>query len=300
MNQISSRPLVAYLSLGAGILCIGFGGIFVKLAGVPGPVSALYRVLIAGVVLVPCWLVRSGPAPQASDYRLVLVGGLLYACDLGLWNSSLLRTSAASATLLANNAPVWVGLASCLLFGERLSKGFWLGLAIAMGGMFWMLGGDTVGRLRFNAGDLLAVTASLFYAAYLLTTQKARTRVDLLTFMALSMLSSTVVLLLMNLTLGTALTGFTPRVWMALLGLGLISQLAGWLCINYALGHLRAAPVSVWLLGQVLVTALAAMPLLGEYPTFPQMGGGMLVLVGILLVTRSHARRAMPTADESI
>lgn len=300
MDRNSDRPLAAYLALGVGILCIGFGGIFVKLAGVPGPVSAFYRVLIAGLVIVPCWLVRPGPPPQASDFRLVLVGGLLYACDLGLWNSSLLRTSAASATLLANNAPVWVGLASCLLFGERLSKRFWMGLAIAMGGMFWMLGGDAARRFRFNTGDLLAVAASLFYAAYLLTTQKTRARVDLLTFMALSMLSSTVVLLLMNVGMGMALTGFTPRSWLSLLGLGLVSQLGGWLCINYALGHLKAAPVSVWLLGQVLVTALAAMPLLGEYPTFPQLGGGLMVLCGILLVTWSHASRNMRTADESI
>ncbi len=40
-----------YGALALGILCIGFSAIFVKWANVPGTVSALYRVVIATVVL---------------------------------------------------------------------------------------------------------------------------------------------------------------------------------------------------------------------------------------------------------
>ena len=105
--------------------------------------------------------------------------------------------------------------------------------------------------------------------------------------MTISTVTSTLVLLLINLALGTVLTGFPPKAWLALAGMGLISQLGGWWGINYALGHLRAAPVSVCLLAQVMVTAVAAMPILGEFMKVNQIAGGALVLAGIYLVTRS-------------
>jgi drug/metabolite transporter (DMT)-like permease len=86
--------------------------------------------------------------------------------------------------------------------------------------------------------------------------------------------------------MGTTLTGFSHQTWLALAGLGLISQLGGWLAINYALGHLSAAPVSVCLLGQTVVTALVSMPLLGEYLRANQISGGVLVLTGIYFASQ--------------
>jgi drug/metabolite transporter (DMT)-like permease len=282
----------AVLALAAGIVCIGFSAIFVKLAAMPGPVSAFYRVLIAGVVLLPWWLAARGPRPSWADARVILAGGVFFAIDIGLWNTSLLLTSAATATLLANNAPLWVGLASLFLFREKLSRRYWLGLAVALAGTGVLMGSDAYRHLRLGPGNLLALVAGMFYASYILATgrARARARVDLMSVTALSTLASIVTLLVINLAMGTALTGYPAKAWLALLGLGLISQLGGWLAINYALGHLRAAPVSVALLAQVVVTAVVAMPLLGEFLRASQLAGGALVLGGICLVTQDRAK----------
>ena len=288
MAPARNHHLLAPLALVAGILCIGFSAIFVRLAGLPGPVSAFYRVLIAALVVVPWRLTRPARRPAPEDLRVMVAGGIFFAIDIALWNTSLMLTSAATATLLANNSPLWVGLASFLLFHERLSWRYWLGLALALAGMMWLVGGDAFRHLSMSYGNLLAVGASVFYAAYILATQRARARVDLLTFMAVSTLSSVLLLLLLNLTLGSTLTGFPARTWLALAGLGLISQLGGWLAINYALGHLRAAHVSVCLLAQTVVTALLSMPILGEYLKANQVIGGLLVLAGIYSVTQSY------------
>jgi drug/metabolite transporter (DMT)-like permease len=284
-----TSSLPPYLALAAGIFCIGFSAIFVKLAGVPGGVSAFYRVLFAEAVMGVWWLARPREIPARPELRLILGGGVFFALDLALWNTSLLLTSAATATLLANNAPLWVGLGAMLFFHERLSPQYWIGLFLALAGMAVILGVEAWAGLRFNLGDLLAVSASFFYAAYLLTTQHARQRVDTRTFMTLSMASSLLLLLALNLVTGAPLTGYPPGAWAALLALGLVSQLGGWLAINYALGRLRAAPVSVTLLGQVLVTALFSILLLGETLSAEQVLGGALVLGGIILVNRGRA-----------
>jgi drug/metabolite transporter (DMT)-like permease len=291
------HPLTAWLALACGIVCIGFSAIFVKLAHVPGPVSAFYRVLIAAVVLVPWWLARGRRRLLPADLRLIVLGGVFFAVDLALWNTSLLLTSAATATLLANNSPLWVGLASFLLFRERLSWRYWLGLAVALAGMMWLVGGAAFRQLRLDPGSLLAVGASVFYAAYILTAHRARVRVDLLTVVTLSTVVSVAALLAINLAMGTALGGYSRSSWLALAGLGLISQLGGWLAINYALGHLRAAPVSVCLLAQIVVTALVAMPVLGEFLKLNQVVGGALVLAGIFFVIQGTAREELPLPE---
>jgi drug/metabolite transporter (DMT)-like permease len=121
--------------------------------------------------------------------------------------------------------------------------------------------------------------------------------VDLLTVVTLSTVVSVAALLAINLAMGTALSGYGRSAWLALAGLGLVSQLGGWLGINYALGHLRAAPVSVCLLAQVLVTALVAIPVLGEFVHFNQVAGGVLVLAGIVLVIQGTAREELPLPE---
>ena len=76
------------------------------------------------------------------------------------------------------------------------------------------------------------------------------------------------------------------RSFLALLGLGLVSQLGGYLALTYALGHLPATVTSVSLLSQGPLTAVLAALLLGEPLTGAQILGGALVLAGVGLANR--------------
>lgn len=287
--SISARPLQrAYLLLGIGILCIGLSAIWVKWANVPGVVSAFYRVFIAALVLTPWWLASRRRLPERRALALTGLGGVFFGLDLVLWNTALLITSAAQATLLANNAPLWVGLGALLIFRERLSRRYWIGLLLAMAGMALVARPAGAEGLAFDSGSLMALAASLFYAVYLLSTQSVRSSTDTLTFMTVSVISSSILLLAIALLSGAQLTGFAATTWLALLGLGLVSQVGGWLAINHVLGVLPASQVSVSLLGQVVVTAVLAAFIFGETPTAVQMAGATAVLTGIYLVLRAR------------
>lgn len=287
----SSRT--AYLALGLGILCIGLSAIWVKLAGVPGVVSGFYRVFLAALILAPLWLARRPKLPQRRALALTLLGGVFFGLDLALWNTAILLTSAALATLLANNAPLWVGLGAMIFFRERLPALYWLGLFLSLAGMA-LVARPVDGSLHFDIGSLMAIAASFLYAAYLLTTQRVRASTDTITFMTLAVVSSTVVLAVICLVMDAPLVGYPLRSWLALLGLALISQVGGWLSINYALGHLPATRVSVSLLGQVVVTTLIAIPLFGEIPSVVQVIGAGLVLAGIYTVQQARERQIQP------
>src|SRR5215469_10379666 len=185
-----ARALPAYLALIAGILCIAWSAIFVRWTDIPGSASAFYRMLVPAVILLPT-------APFDRDTRLngrmiwiIALGGLFFALDLALYNTSILKTSAANATLLRNNTPIVVGLISWLVFRRRPAAAFWLGLLLAMAGTVVILWADLDKLTRLGVGDLMALAAAVCFAVYLLATERVRTSTSTLGFLRLAMISS--------------------------------------------------------------------------------------------------------------
>lgn len=288
-SKTRTRLLPAYLALVAGILCISWSAIFVRWTDIPGPASAFYRMLIPAVVLLPTFLFdREGMRLNGRMLGIIALGGLFFALDLALYNTSILKTSAANATLLGNNTPVVVGLLSWLVFRKRPAAAFWLGLLLAMNGTVVILWADLSKLTRLGVGDLMALGAAACFAVYLLATERVRTSTSTLGFLRLAMISSTVSLLLINLLLGISLHVPHGHTLWAVLGLGLISQLGGYLALTYALGHLPATITSASLLTQGPLTAVIAAMLLGEPLTGAQLVGGALVLSGVGLAHRQR------------
>ena len=281
------RGWAAYLALGIGVVCIAWSALFVRWAGVSGPASAFYRALVATIVLVPAWLWRGRRRPLAArPAALGVLAGVFFAIDLALFNSAVMNTSAANATLLGNNAPILVGLGSWVVFRKRPAAIFWIGLALALVGSACIVGSDALTPAAFGSGDVMAITASVFFAAYLLTIGIVRSEIDTLTLTTVAVAASSAVLLVLCLLLRVPLSGYSTHAWLSLIGLGVVSQVGGYLAITYALGHLPATVTSVGLLGQAPLTALLAIPLLGEPLSASQIIGGVLVLAGIYVVNR--------------
>ena len=82
------------------------------------------------------------------------------------------------------------------------------------------------------------------------------------------------------------LVGSTSAGYLNMIAAALVSQVAGYLAISYALGYLPASIVSPTLLGQPVLTALLAVPLLNESIGWAQVAGGALVLAGIWFINR--------------
>ena len=290
MSSPRAAGLGPYLALLVGIIGLGFSALFVKWANAPGPVSGFYRMAIAAAVLVLPFsreVMREG-MPKRPFLWMAALAGVFFAGDIAAWNTSILITSAANATLLANTSPFWVSLGALILFRERLKRDFWVALALILAGTSLILGQDYNAHPALGGGDLLALLAGFFYGAFFLATQRAREGASSLVSWWISAAASIVTLLAISLLLGQPLTGYSAATYLNLIALALITQVAAYLVINYALGHLPASIVSPTLLGQPVLTALLAVPFLGQ-PLGPvQVLGGLVALVGIGLI---HLRR---------
>ena len=180
-------------SLIIGIICISFSPIFVKLAVSPPITSGFYRIFIAWLVLAPYCIFTNKLKIGYKDLGIAVLGGVVFGADIAIWNLSLLKISATVSTLVANLAPLWVGLLSFLILRKRSGALFWLGTWIAIAGMVVLAGYTNILHLKFNIGLLYALIASLFYAIFIMISQRRfRQNISTVTFMFYNMLGASV------------------------------------------------------------------------------------------------------------
>ena len=286
-GTLNTNRVWPYLARAAGVVCISWSAIFVRWTDMPGPASAFYRMLISTVLIAPTWFFsRNESRTDGRTIFVIAIGGIFFALDLAFFNTGILRTSAANATLLGNYTPVVVGLLTWLIFRRRPAANFWLGLLLALVGTVAIVWSDLTTHIGFGAGDAMSVAAAVFFAGYLMVTERIRSSIGTLVFLRLAMVSSTIFLWFTSIALGVSLRVPAGHSWLALLGLGLVTQLGGYLALTYALGHLPATITSVSLLTQGPLTAVLAALFLAEKLTAPQIFGGLLILAGVGLANR--------------
>ena len=297
-TSASTRPL-ALAALFIGAAGISLSPIFVRLADVGPVASAFWRTALAVpfLAMLP-WLLGGANAGSANAngirarrllpgtpraWWMLALAGMFFAGDLGVWHVSIGMTSVANATLFPNLAPVIVTLVAWLAFGERITRLFVAGLALALIGAVIIVGDSLRVSHGQVAGDLLAFLAAFFYAGYLLTVSRLRHHAGVATIMTFSSAFSALPLGLLALAQGTPLLASSAAGWAALVGLALVSQVIGQGLIAHALAHLPVSFSSVGLLLQPALAALFGWLLLGEALNGPQAAGMLVILTGIWL-----------------
>lgn len=273
------NPRIALLT---GIICISIFPILVKWTPVSGLSSAFYRMAIATALALPYVLLRKKlEKPDTKILWVILLCGICFGSDIAVWNISIQKSTATQATLLANLAPVWVGLAMYLFMPDKPTRNFWIGAFFAILGMVILVGFDTFYNLSFDIGFGFAMLSGLFYAAYILMSKYVLNQMAPISFMVYSMAVSSVFLGIICLLLDQPFQGFSNTVWGVLFVQGILCQLIAWSLISFATQKMEANRVSLSLLSQVIFTSFLAWLLLDEKITVQMVIGGLIILIGI-------------------
>jgi len=287
----ASMSRAAFLCLLAGGCAIAFAPILVRLSDT-GPVdSAFWRCALAAPLLW-IWVWRS-PSPLGEGrggglFLPLLAAGIFFALDLGVWHFSILYTSVANSTLLANLAPIFVTLAGWLIWKKKVTRLFLVGMTLAIFGMFVLVGPNfAVGGTRL-LGDALGALTGAFYAGYMLAIKQARdAHASTARLMAWSTTITAIALLPVALIAPHPFLPSSANGWLVLVGLALVTQILGQGLIAYAFAHLPASLSSVSLLIQPVMATLFAWWLFGEAVGPAQFIGGAIVLGGIWIAKKA-------------
>lgn len=278
--------MLPYAALAFGVLALSFSSLFIRWSEAPGPVTSFYRFGFAALFLLPIAAreMRKTGFPPAALILFPLAAGIFSTLDHGTWSIAIDYTRVANATLLNNMSPLWVALFASLVWRERLTGRFWLGLVITLAGASVVIGADFLQNTGMTGGNLLALLSSIFYAGYFLVTQRGREHMAVLPYIWLVSVFGALGLLAFSQVLGMPLSGFSGTTWLIFLAAALLTQVGGYFAIAYALGHLPASVVAPTLVLQPVVTALLAIPLAGETLSAGQWLGGLAVVGGVYLV----------------
>ena len=278
-KMINAKPKLA---LAIGIVCISIFPILVKLELTGGLISAFYRMAIAGALLLPyVILTKKFKLPKMSILFLAVLCGLLFASDVAVWNISIQGSSATQATLLTNLSPVWVGVGSFLFLKNKPATNFWIGTLIAIFGMITLVGFEFFLNLDFNMAFILAILSGVLYAIYMLVSKDVLKEMEVLSFMLVTLITSTLFLGIICVLTNEPFSGFSDAGWIVLFIQGIVCQLIAWLLISYATQNMRATRVSLSLLGQAVLATILAWIFLDEKITFQMIIGGLILLLGI-------------------
>lgn len=296
MRRPAAPALTMFVALLAGATCIGFSGVFMRMADV-GPAAAGFWRMAFALPALGLWTALEQRKAVAGAVRPgalwpIALAGLAFSIDVTLYNASLATTSIANASLLGNLSPVAVVLGGWLMFGERPTRRILGALALALGGAMMLVLPKFAGAPAAGAapsgllGDSLAVCAAIAYAGYILAVRRARDSADAGRISLISSALCAAFCLAAASLLGETVIPGSLTGWLAVIALGLVSHALGQGLITLSLGHYGASAASLVMVWPALVSVLAAWAIFGEQPGPAQAFGGVAILAAVLLVRR--------------
>ena len=278
------------LALFVAIVSVSFSSILIRLSEAPSLVIASYRLGLASLFMILVAYSKH-ELPQLLEMTkkdalaLGLSGFFLYI-HFATWITSLFYTTVATSVIIVDSSPLFVAVLSYLFLRETLSLRAISGIFLSVfGAVLIGLSNPVEENL---VGIFLAFVGALGLAAYLVIGRNLRKKLDTFSYVSGVYSVSFVFLLVTALAFRVPLSGYSPNQYLIFVLLALVPSGLGHTLYNYCLKYLKAAVVSVAILGEPVGATLLAILFFREIPTVLIGIGGILVITGIYLVIRKQ------------
>jgi len=296
----SDRPV--YLTLAAVTMI--WGGTFVAGRFLAGSLSPLFaaslRFLLASVALLGfLWIARiplARPTPR-QWLQLSLLGffGIFFYNLCFFYGLQYINASRASLIVALN--PAVIGLASWLLFKERLGRAKVAGIALCIAGAGLVIVSRDPQLLAVTPdawiGDLLIFGCVLSWGVYSLFSRGLNQSIGPLQTVTFSVLIGSAMLwalaMLRGEVSGAALINLGAPQWLSLIYLGVFGSALAYIGYYDGIRKIGATRSGVFIALNPLTAVVLGALLLGEQLTLSMYLGGGLVLVGIYLCNKPLA-----------
>ncbi len=210
-----------------------------------------------------------------------------------------MASASVASILVCLLSPILISLFSTYMFKENLSKMQLLGIGTASVGTLTVIVGGTLsleGNLTFFLGSLILLTTPLLWTAYTLLGKKIMKKYNPFLIVAHVNIIGGLFLIPFSLTEDSfknifALTG---QEWLAILYLASTCSLLGYFIWFYVIKKSSSAATSSFLFAEPLITVLFAAILIREEITPFAVGGGLLIFIGVFLITSRRNTKYCP------
>jgi drug/metabolite transporter (DMT)-like permease len=249
----------------------------------PGVFSAM---MLAGLVLAKGQSLR---VPRGEWGKLILYATLMVGAWMALMGLSLVHLPASETAILGATLPVWAAGLAWPILGERLTLLRIIAIAMAIGGVVLLMGGDSIGvSWEKVPGILCALLAALLFALGAVLTKLRPIAMRPLAGAVWQLgLGCFPVALFGILFEHPHFGGMSSFGWL-LFGFSAIFQGAiGYACWFAALERLPASIAAVGTLIVPVTGVVGSAILLGEPLGVPQIGALLLTVAGVAIAARS-------------
>jgi len=286
-----SSQKAAILSLIVLVLIWGYNWVVMKVALRYSSSSdfAALRILVGLMGLLVVFILSRKPLLPRKEVFGIFLTGLLQTGGFYVFSTWALVSGGVGKTVVLNYAmPFWVLLLAWFALGERLRRIQWMGVAVALAGLLFILM-----PFRFTRGifsEVLALLSGFSWAAGIVVAKRVqqRTELDLLSFTTWQMLFGSIPLFLCAFLIPSPPIRWTAPFIATLAYSGILGGAVAWSLWFYALSRLPAGVASLGTLATPVVGVLAAWIQLGETPTFLE-AAGMVLIIGALILNSIQA-----------
>jgi len=276
------RSMNARIMLIISMIIFGTIGIFVKNIPLPSGETALYRAVLASVLIGVFLLVTKQRIPFSrikKELPLLIISGIAMGFNWILLFEAYNYTTVSVATLSYYFAPVIVTLACPILFKEKMGTKQWICFVMSTVGIVLITGiGDLGEGSNHLIGVLLGLGAACLYATVILMNKFIK-GVEGIHRTFLQFISATAVLIpYVLLTDGVNLSELDGKGWVYLLIVGLIHTGITYCMYFSSLKELPGQKAAILSYIDPLVAVLISVTVLKEPITVTQIAGGILIL----------------------
>lgn len=255
------------------------------------PAITLARVSCAALIFfIIQRLTIHEPIQSRADFgRLAYYSLLGVSMNQLLYVTGLTMTTATAAQMLITGGPAVTLLVAILLGKERATREKWIGIALAGAGALVLVG---VASLETGAlGNILIVVNMIAYSLYLVSARDLLHRYHPLTVITWIFMFGAIILVPFGLAPLIREFPHTTLVTRLLLaGIILFPTVTAYYLNMWALQRVESSVVSTFVYLQPVLTALMAVPILGERPSLRMVPAALLIFVGVAISIQAARR----------
>lgn len=257
-------------------------GLFVRNIGLPSGEIALYRAVLAMILIGVFLLATKQKIPFAKikkEIPLLLFSGIAMGFNWILLFEAYKYTTVSVATLSYYFAPIIVMVACPIIFKEKITLKQWLCFAMSTLGIVLITGiGDLQQSNNHIKGILFGLGAAALYATVILSNKFIK-NVDGIHRTFLQFISATTVLIpYVLLTSGINIMTLDTKGWICLLVVGIVHTGITYCFYFSSLKELPGQKAAILSYIDPLVAVFVSVVILHEQMTLTQIVGGILIL----------------------